>query len=135
MTGELWCWGLNDYGQLGSGDLTPTRMPRRIGAESDWGLVSGGFEHTCGLRRDGGLWCWGNNAVGQLGVPGLEPRRAPTRVPLPGAVERLVTGQGHSCAVDVAGALRCWGDNTSGQAGADDRSAVRPSPGEVCGAQ
>ena len=130
---ELHCWGLNDFGQLGTGDTTSARAPRRVGDARDWTLVSGGFEHTCGIRADGSLWCWGNNALGQVGVAGDSPVPSPTRVALGSARAReVVAGQGHTCALDEAGALRCWGENTSGQGG-DEPSPTR-EPAVLCAA-
>lgn len=59
--GELYCWGDNEYGQLGDGTTTGRDAPQRIGA--GWSDVSAGGQHTCGIR-EGQLYCWGVLAIG-----------------------------------------------------------------------
>ncbi len=58
--GEIWCWGSNAAGQLGTGvDAGPsTATPRRALGEG-YVEVHAAADRTCGLRADGSLWCWG----------------------------------------------------------------------------
>ncbi|MCU0675581.1 MAG: hypothetical protein MUE69_22660 [Myxococcota bacterium] len=58
--GEIWCWGSNAAGQLGTGvDAGPsTAMPRRALGDG-YVEVHAAADRTCGLRADGSLWCWG----------------------------------------------------------------------------
>jgi len=66
--GRIYCWGRNEYGQLGDGTGLYTDVPVEImGAYSDWQDVSMGEYHVCG-RRQGRMYCWGNPYSGQLGV-------------------------------------------------------------------
>ena len=67
--GTLWCWGRNDLGQLGIGNLTSQDLPQAVitPASAGWASVTGGEYHTCATRTDGTLWCWGSNENGQLG--------------------------------------------------------------------
>ena len=62
----LWCWGSNEFGNLGdgttTGSLVPVEVP--IGSVS---AVAMGFDHACAIKTDGTLWCWGRNDGGQLG--------------------------------------------------------------------
>lgn len=78
--GALYCWGENDLGQLGLGDLEDRDQPTRVGTAADWTAVAGGSQHTCGLRANGALFCWGDNLSGQLGVFDVQPRSLPTQV-------------------------------------------------------
>jgi hypothetical protein len=64
--GSLWCWGDNEYGQLGDGTTGDKKVPTQVSG-TDWVSVSAGLEHTCGVKTDGTLWCWGWNNYGQLG--------------------------------------------------------------------
>jgi hypothetical protein len=66
--GSLWCWGRNDYGQLGDGTYADRNTPVQImtGVSS----VALGYSHTCAVKTDGSLWCWGYNYYGQLGDGG-----------------------------------------------------------------
>lgn len=132
--GELRCWGLNFYGQLGSGDtelgLRPV-APRGLGS----GLlqVSAGENHSCALTAAGGVKCWGANYSGQLGDGTLVDRNLPVDVQgLTRGVRSIVAGYRHSCAVTEAGAIKCWGFNFAGQLG-DGSTQDRPAPVDVVG--
>jgi alpha-tubulin suppressor-like RCC1 family protein len=47
----LWSWGLNNYGQLGLGDsIAQQNMPRQIGTQSDWSIISAGNAHNIALK-------------------------------------------------------------------------------------
>ncbi len=78
--GTLWCWGKNDAGQLGLGDLELRSVPARVGAADDWASLAVGKRHVCGVRTSGGLFCWGDDADGQLNLGDLEGHEEPTEV-------------------------------------------------------
>ncbi|MEC8045373.1 MAG: putative Ig domain-containing protein, partial [Candidatus Thermoplasmatota archaeon] len=67
--GEVWCWGRNIEGQVGTGSSTtsegPTQatMPGGTRALS----VSAGDTHTCATLTNGRLACWGTGSSGQIG--------------------------------------------------------------------
>ena len=65
--GSLWCWGLNDQGQLGLGDHSNRFVPGQVASDSDWIDVQVGSRHACSRRADRSLWCWGDDETGQLG--------------------------------------------------------------------
>jgi alpha-tubulin suppressor-like RCC1 family protein len=69
--GALYCWGENEYGQLGIGTVEPQPEPARVGDRSDWRDVATGLQHTCAIHTDGLLECWGSDGHGQLGSPGV----------------------------------------------------------------
>lgn len=128
--GTLWCWGLNDRGQLGDGTTTDRWLPTQIGATATWSGVSTGGFHSCGLRSDGTLWCWGANESGQLGN-GMT-MDSPTPVPVSSAASWGVgsAAYGHSCGVQIDGSPWCWGLNGSGQLG-DGLMMDSPTPVQV----
>jgi len=81
-TGQLYAWGLNNYGQLGigtSGNNTNSQdkgLPQLVGSlsDNDWLDVAGGNHHSLGIRRQGQLenrggtlWAWGRQTNGKLG--------------------------------------------------------------------
>jgi len=81
--GTLWCWGTNNYGQLGLGNTnSPVSAPTQVETDIDWISVSvgAGGGHTCAVKTDGILWCWGNNGDGQLGLGDTIQRTTPTEV-------------------------------------------------------
>jgi len=122
--GSVWCWGLNNAGQLGDGSLHNRSVPVRAGALS--GIVElaiGGFEthgpisHSCARASSGRLWCWGANAFGQLGDGTTTSRSTP--VPVLGIADARALGVAatHTCAVRADGHVWCWGANDTGQLG------------------
>lgn len=125
--GVTFCWGGNEYGQLGvsvSPDVcgaTPcAREAVRIDAGQTFLTVSAGDDFTCGIDiSDGTPYCWGRNHVGQLGDGTTDSTSTPTSVTgLPGGrFTTLVAGSEHACALAEGGAAFCWGANESGQLG------------------
>ncbi|WP_377321831.1 putative Ig domain-containing protein [Pimelobacter simplex] len=70
-SGQLWCWGLNNDGELGTGDTVARATPVRVGTDSDWAQVATGGTMTYALKDDGTQRAWGNNFQGQLGTGGV----------------------------------------------------------------
>jgi alpha-tubulin suppressor-like RCC1 family protein len=67
-TGNVaYCWGNNDYAQLGDGTTTERHTPSRVAGSRRWGTVIAGWRHSCGVTEAGRAFCWGNNEWGQLG--------------------------------------------------------------------
>src|SRR5205085_9283032 len=56
--GDAYCWGSNEFGQLGNGssDSAPQLVPVRVRTDVRFTIVAAGFNHTCGLERDGSAW-------------------------------------------------------------------------------
>ena len=78
-TNQLWRWGDNSMGQLGTGSetaedesLSPTpassEAPARVGSTIDWDHVDVGAEQTCGVDTGSRFHCWGTNDDGQTGT-------------------------------------------------------------------
>lgn len=131
---SLWCWGANDYGQVGTGGTgAGPASPVRVGSGTDWTSVAGGGAHTCGLRGSGQLWCWGLNHQGQLGLGGRQSKSTPVRVRGARDWREVSAGWFTTCGVRAGGSLWCWGDNSAGQLG-DGTSTRRAEPTRVPGA-
>jgi alpha-tubulin suppressor-like RCC1 family protein len=122
--GSLWCWGGNQFGQLGVGDTRSRNTPTRVDfADIATGVsvVTAGGNHTCAAKTDGTLWCWGGNEYGQLGTGDQSGRARPAQVDASAfgaAVIQTYAGGNHSCARTADSALYCWGSNQYGQLGA-----------------
>ena len=71
--GEVYCWGVGDWGQLGQGRYASSATPVPTGIRAT--RVAVGRDHSCALRDDGTVACWGRNDRGQLGsgTPAPEP--------------------------------------------------------------
>jgi alpha-tubulin suppressor-like RCC1 family protein len=118
--GQAWCWGSNDYGQLGNPAApTTSATPTHVIAVGPLVQIAAGDTHTCGLDPLGDVWCWGDNEFGQLGIgqSNISDSATPLHVETLSDATELVAGQHHTCARDTAGAVWCWGINLSGQLG------------------
>jgi alpha-tubulin suppressor-like RCC1 family protein len=119
--GSLWCWGDNQFGQLGS---APSSMavvgPAQVGASADWAQISLDTFSACALKIDHSLWCWGRNVEGQLGLGDTRDRYAPTQVGSLTAWTSMSVGRFHACAGQADGRAWCMGENSSGQLGLGD---------------
>jgi alpha-tubulin suppressor-like RCC1 family protein len=111
---SVWCWGTNDFFQLGVEDAggpnttTPLMaLPPSSGAIS----LGAGLAHTCATFGGGGpVKCWGANADLALGAPlpdgGMSA--APVAVPVPGNQGMITVGANRACSQLVA-TTYCWG--------------------------
>lgn len=85
-----------------------------------WEQVSGGRNHTCGIRLDHTLWCWGRNDQGQLGhqiSPADLEEVEPGRVGEQANWVAVASGPYTTCAINSEDALFCWGYSGQGQIG------------------
>lgn len=141
-SGQSYCWGANDHGQVSDAPGGPQyvayetsgRWPALLG-------LSAGGDTTCALVREASeanlvtVRCAGANTTGQSGGSPLGwDTYPPTNVLVPAnyllgdTQVRVSTGKRFSCALSFNGGAHCWGANDLGQlgrsfSGADDRYA------------
>ncbi len=131
--GGVWCWGLNEQGQLGDGTRIDRAQPSQVTGLREVIALAVGQDHSCALTADHTLWCWGSGSNGQLGDGGEEDSFTPVEVDLEDVVD-ISMGDDFSCAVTGAGEVYCWGENEHGQAGPDfGETLVTPTPIELGG--
>lgn len=67
-TGQVMCWGMNDFGQTGAGSTSASKpTPFNLASINDGTNLGMGQKYTCLRRRTGNLSCWGDNTFGQIG--------------------------------------------------------------------
>ena len=146
-TGEVYCWGTNDKGELGIGSASPIRsnVPLRVSGLPVSGdkvvklsLTNGA---ACALTEGGNLYCWGSNAQGAVGNNSTTDRLSPVLIggtlsggfgALAGQQVASLSSSGglhyHMCAVGTNGLAYCWGDNRHGQLGDGTVTTPRRTP-------
>jgi alpha-tubulin suppressor-like RCC1 family protein len=116
---SLYCWGRNNYRQIGDGLLIDTSIPKPVsGFSGSVTSVAVAESFTCAIKA-GALYCWGSNSSYQSNMSYNESANTPTLV---FGLEKDVTSvsvggvgtAGFGCAIR-SGALYCWGANGSGQ--------------------
>jgi alpha-tubulin suppressor-like RCC1 family protein len=138
-SGQVRCWGGNDYGELGNGASgTYSVKPQVVctsttscTALSDVAQVSAGTSVTCAVSNTGTLSCWGSNLYGRLGK-GMAQADTTVAVQVGTGYKKVVVGSSHVCAITATNGLRCWGYNGHGELG-DSSKTTRYTPVDVSG--
>jgi alpha-tubulin suppressor-like RCC1 family protein len=129
--GTAWCWGRNDFGQLGDGTTVDRGAPVQVAGATRFTAIAAGTDHTCAIASDKSVWCWGRNSSLQLGtltpVPG---GMMPSAVPGVTGATAIAAGSAHSCALLGDGTVMCWGENRFGQL-ATGRTSTQGAPSAV----
>lgn len=134
--GQLWGWGINDFGQLGDGTATNARSsPVAVLGTHKFVKCYHTTQSTFAIDDAGAAWFWGRQISGQGGNGTVLPSSSPVAV-LGGHVFEHMAIEGASAvgviAIDSDGTLWAWGVNASGQLGLGDVTP-RSSPVAVTG--
>ena len=125
--GTLWCWGKDNYGQLGDNTTVSKSSPvQTITGGTNWTQVSCNWVHTAAIKTDGTLWLCGYNVFGQLGDNTTVRKSSPVQTVGGGTNWRSVAcGMYHTAAIKTDGTLWTWGYDNYGQLG--DSTLVKKS--------
>lgn len=115
--GLAYCWGANNYGQVGDGTTTDRSVPTAVLGGRTYTAIVAGVAHTCALRSDGTVDCWGAGGLIGRATTTTTEQATPTAVTGAPSFTTLVAGAWHTCALTGAGATWCWGDNSRTQFG------------------
>ena len=143
----MYCWGRNDYGELGNGSTGDQNTPvaviqGAIPAGVTFKQISTGYNLTCALASDNWVYCWGKGSYGQLGDGTNTDRLTPAPI-INGEIPAGVTITGisdrpnevNTCAIASNGWVYCWGSNRRGNLGngntTDSNVPVAISQGEI----
>lgn len=138
--GTLWCWGSNNYGQLGNGTTTNSQIPVQVSGGGAWKVVSMGESYTCGIKADDKLWCWGSNIVYQFGNGNTTNSTTPVLAGGGATWKAFSAGAYHACGIKSDNTMWCWGYGYHGQIGDGTNTTAHccdmnahPNPTQVAG--
>ena len=135
VDGDVYCWGDNEYGQLGNGTTVDSYTPARIETAAQFVMVAAGGTHTCAVTVDDEAFCWGSNSNNKLGDgTNVQQRNAPVAVSGGLQFEWVSAGGMSTCGIVAGGAAYCWGDAGYGQLGTGSPTpAIESTPQAVLG--
>jgi len=118
-----YCWGYNNYGQLGDDSVTERLAPIAV---STTGALSGktiksivtGTYHTCVIASDDLAYCWGLKYINEWGdiiQNSLVPVAVITTTALDGKTIKSITAAGYrTCVIASDDLVYCWGNSRFG---------------------
>jgi alpha-tubulin suppressor-like RCC1 family protein len=132
-SGNVYCWGRNEYGQRGIGYTTPTfaglpTTPTQVTGLSNVQSLASGPYHSCAIKTDKTLLCWGYNQNGQVGNGASNTLvSTPTAANGLSNISQISVGVIHTMALTQTGDVYIWGDNSAYQLGLSDNT-LRSTP-------
>jgi cysteine-rich repeat protein len=149
--GDTKCWGLNEYGQLGLGDVQDRgddleemgEALLRVDIEGQLAAqqMAPASSHTCAILDGGIVRCWGDGSFGEVGLGSLQvwgdqPGEMGANLPsvsLGAGTAALLLGPGreHTCVLLVGGAVKCWGRGIYGGLGSGNEANIGDQAGEM----
>ena len=112
---EVFCWGRNDIGQLGTGSSAgASSTPAEIAGNRRYRQVRAGLGNAaCAIATSRDAYCWGGGPLGN----GSIRSRVPVRVGNQLEWAQLSVGGTHACGITTTNQAWCWGRNEQGQLG------------------
>ncbi|XP_073689092.1 RCC1 and BTB domain-containing protein 2-like, partial [Garra rufa] len=125
--GEVYAWGYNNSGQVGSGSTANQPTPRRVSScLQNKVVVNIACGQLCSMAvlDNGETYGWGYNCNGQLGLGNNGNQQTPCRIAaLQGInIVQVACGYAHTLALTDEGFVYCWGANSYGQLGTGNKS-------------
>ena len=136
-SGEVDCWGSNDYGQIStdpdiSNYVLPT--PRDLTVDPAVGALVAEGKNACGVQVGGQAVCWGDNSEAQRGdgttSAGIGNHIALS--PVSSVQFKSISAGTTPCGISLDGHAYCWGNAWHGAAGnGEDQVALAKTPVRV----
>ncbi|XP_033122621.1 RCC1 and BTB domain-containing protein 1-like isoform X2 [Anneissia japonica] len=125
--GEMYAWGYNNCGQVGTGATANINTPRKVAsvlAGKKVVSIACGQTFSLALTQHGEIYGWGYNGNGQLGLGNNVNQPSPCRVSSiqNTVVSQIVCGYAHALALSDTGVLFAWGANSYGQLGIGNKA-------------
>ncbi|KAK7276313.1 hypothetical protein RIF29_17452 [Crotalaria pallida] len=92
--GDVYAFGGNQFGQLGTGGDQAEVLPRLVDSPNLENMrannISCGARHTALITEGGKVFCWGWNKYGQLGLGDVIDRNIPSEVTIEGCIPKNI---------------------------------------------
>ena len=110
--GRIFCWGDNEYGELGDGTNDYRGLPTQpVVGITNGRAIAAGIRFSCAALFDGSVWCWGED-------PGSDGQsNVPVQVPGISDATSVTAGGAFACALRANRHVACWGNGQAGQLG------------------
>jgi alpha-tubulin suppressor-like RCC1 family protein len=126
MSGDIYCRGQNDRGQLGNGSTNYSEIPVLVDKNgvlknTTVSKIVMGTSHACTLSS-GKVYCWGDNTAGQLGISNerdsfgsyrTQFSTVPVAIDISGALKGKkitdIESSNYTTCVIATGEVFCWG--------------------------
>ena len=137
---EVWTWGDNTYGQLGTGSSSSNSdTPVQITSlSSNVSFIATAYNTDYAVKTDGTVYAWGSNSNGELGSGSSDTsvHNTPTQV---SGVNNVIAISGsitspHVLALESDGSVWTWGKNDTGIGATDSHcSGCNATPFQISG--
>ncbi len=120
--GEVYAWGDNKYGQLGTNDKDSRTYATKVVGEGGSSTlkrivdISAGETGSSAINEDGWVYVWGNGTNGENGNGTTTSNITPTKTTINKGIS-ISTGAGHNVALGQSGKVYTWGKNGNGELG------------------
>jgi alpha-tubulin suppressor-like RCC1 family protein len=142
VDGDTYCWGSNQYRQLGdavsdetcaNGSLACSSTPVLLENAPRFTALAASLWSTCGLDASGRAHCWGFGLAGRRGEPLPASSGVPVTVPGGHAFVALTASAAgnRTCGLDSAGDAWCWGLANDAARGDGTSPAIFAGPDPV----
>ena len=119
--GDLYCWGENNDGEVGNGDVDVYGVEKPVKVLSNVKEVYRAENLTSAITENGDLYCWGENTYGRVGCgEGIRNQSTPFKV-LSKVKSFYCNEYWNSMAITENGDLYIWGNNSYGLIGNGDK--------------
>jgi len=107
QTGEAWCWGRNEGGEVGDGSTENRAIPTQVAGGHSFTSISVGVDMACALTAAGEPWCWGRGDWQAIPIP------TPVAISVAEPLVQIAVGWRQACGVAASGSAYCWLPPTS----------------------
>jgi alpha-tubulin suppressor-like RCC1 family protein len=135
QSGQVWAWGSNTYGQVGSvtDDATPKieERPVLVAGVPESVAVAAGSGFVVAVTRTGEVWTWGGSSKGQLWPAPNGGSTVPVQLPLDAQAKSVGVGYRDTTVLDTTGTVWKWHFGTSTVAGAFESIESLPEIAQI----